>query len=56
MVNNKKENYKFKFQITFDQRTKQEDVFEHVAKPVIDNVLQGYNGTIFAYGQVCFFF
>ncbi|XP_064600803.1 kinesin-like protein KIF6 [Liolophura sinensis] len=50
-INNKKENYNFRFQQVFDQKTKQEDVFEAVARPVIDNVLEGYNGTIFAYGQ-----
>ncbi|CAH1790685.1 unnamed protein product [Owenia fusiformis] len=51
LVNNKKENYKFRFQRVFDQKTKQEEVFEHVGQPVVDNVLSGYNGTIFAYGQ-----
>ncbi|XP_013391269.1 kinesin-like protein KIF6 [Lingula anatina] len=50
-INNKKEQYKFRFQRLFDQPTKQEEVFENVARPVIDNVLEGYNGTIFAYGQ-----
>lgn len=50
-VNNKKESYKFKFQNVFDQSTKQETVFNEVSQPVINNVLAGYNGTIFAYGQ-----
>ncbi|XP_039253438.1 kinesin-like protein KIF6 [Styela clava] len=50
-VNNKRENYKFAFEKIFDQQAKQDDVFEHVAKDVADNVLAGYNGTIFAYGQ-----
>lgn len=35
----------------FDQDAAQEDVFESVGMPVIKNVLKGYNGTIFAYGQ-----
>lgn len=26
-------------------------MFDHIAKPIIDQVLDGYNGTIFAYGQ-----
>ena len=30
---------------------RQEDVFEQVAKDVIDDCFEGYNGTIFAYGQ-----
>ena len=69
-----------RFDQLFDQQTKQDEVFEAVAKPVIDkwvtsflsnrvlfivyalcasdhccmygSCLQGYNGTIFAYGQV----
>lgn len=31
---------------------KQEDVYDMVAKETISDILQGYNGTIFAYGQV----
>jgi kinesin family protein 6/9 len=27
------------------------EIFNRVAKPVIDNCLEGYNGTIFTYGQ-----
>ncbi|GFR60857.1 kinesin-like protein, partial [Elysia marginata] len=50
-INNKKENYSFRFDKVFDQKTTQDEVFEAVAKPVIDNAVQGYNGTIFAYGQ-----
>ncbi|XP_037550496.1 kinesin-like protein KIF6 [Nematolebias whitei] len=50
-VNNKRECYKFRFQKIFDQHTKQEDIFEDIAKPVAESVLAGYNGTIFAYGQ-----
>ncbi|XP_034015745.1 kinesin-like protein KIF6 [Thalassophryne amazonica] len=50
-INNKRENYKFRFKKVFDQAIKQEEIFEAVAKPVADSVLEGYNGTIFAYGQ-----
>ncbi|XP_072546377.1 kinesin-like protein KIF6 isoform X2 [Salminus brasiliensis] len=50
-INNKRESYRFRFQKVFDQATKQEDIFDMIAKPVADNVLAGYNGTIFAYGQ-----
>ncbi|XP_059838776.1 kinesin-like protein KIF6 isoform X2 [Hypanus sabinus] len=50
-INNKRESYKFKFQQIFDQGAKQEEIFENIAKPVAENVLAGYNGTIFAYGQ-----
>lgn len=50
-INNKREVYKFRFNKVFDQDCKQDEVFEEVAQGVIDNVLTGYNGTIFAYGQ-----
>ena len=50
-MNNKKENYKFRFKHIFPQDCSQEDVFGVVAQPVIDSVIDGYNGTIFAYGQ-----
>ncbi|XP_046497104.1 kinesin-like protein KIF6 isoform X1 [Equus quagga] len=50
-VNNKRENYRFKFQRIFDQDANQETIFESIAKPVAESVLAGYNGTIFAYGQ-----
>ena len=35
----------------YDWNSRQEDIFNETAYPIIDNVLQGYNGTIFAYGQ-----
>ncbi|XP_048205160.1 kinesin-like protein KIF6 [Perognathus longimembris pacificus] len=50
-VNNKRESYRFRFQRIFDQDAKQEIIFEHIAKPVAESVLAGYNSTIFAYGQ-----
>ncbi|XP_059907951.1 kinesin-like protein KIF6 isoform X1 [Gadus macrocephalus] len=50
-VNNKLENYKFRFRRVFDQTAGQEEIFETIAQPVADRVLAGYNGTIFAYGQ-----
>lgn len=50
-INNKREVYKFRFNKVFDQDCKQDEVFEEVAQGVIDNVLTGYNVTIFAYGQ-----
>ncbi|XP_056674154.1 kinesin-like protein KIF6 isoform X4 [Monodelphis domestica] len=50
-VNNKRESYKFKFQKIFDQESKQDSIFDIIAKPVAESVLAGYNGTIFAYGQ-----
>ncbi|KAK3790069.1 hypothetical protein RRG08_038766 [Elysia crispata] len=41
----------FTFDIVFGPNCKQLDVYNKVARPVVDCVLEGYNGTIFAYGQ-----
>jgi kinesin family protein 5 len=43
--------YKFNFDRTFDFNCTQQEVYEHAAKPIIESVLEGFNGTIFAYGQ-----
>lgn len=51
IVNNLKEKHSFRFSKIFDQHVSQDDVFNIVARPVIENCLKGYNGTIFAYGQ-----
>ena len=31
----------------------QQKMYEMCAHPAVEDVLRGYNGTIFAYGQVC---
>ena len=41
----------FKFCRVFEQTASQEEVFDVLAKNMIDSFLEGYNGTIFAYGQ-----
>jgi len=41
----------FTFDSVIAPDTPQKDIFDLVAKPVVDRVLEGYNGTIFAYGQ-----
>lgn len=41
----------FTFDIVFAQDSKQVDVYNQTARPIVDFVLEGYNGTIFAYGQ-----
>jgi hypothetical protein len=41
----------FSFDAVFDATSKQENVFATAAQPIIDSVMNGYNGTIFAYGQ-----
>jgi chromosomal replication initiation ATPase DnaA len=37
--------------MTFQPGCLQENVFKQAALPIIESVLEGYNGTIFAYGQ-----
>ncbi|GFR15965.1 kinesin-like protein KIF3A [Trichonephila clavata] len=41
----------FTFDHVFGIDSTQLDVYNLAARPIIDNVLEGYNGTIFAYGQ-----
>ncbi|KAL2539789.1 Armadillo repeat-containing kinesin-like protein 3 [Abeliophyllum distichum] len=41
----------FKFDEVFSESSSQKRVYEVVAKPVVESVLDGYNGTIMAYGQ-----
>ncbi|KZC06055.1 Kinesin-like protein KIF6 [Dufourea novaeangliae] len=48
---NRPESWNYSFFRIFDESSSQEDVFENVAQPVMESALDGYNGTIFAYGQ-----
>ncbi|ETO16977.1 hypothetical protein RFI_20360 [Reticulomyxa filosa] len=41
----------YSFDMVFDIDTKQETLFESAIKPIICDVLSGYNCTVFAYGQ-----
>ena len=41
----------FKFSHVFDQESSQQDIYNVAARPILDSVLKGYNGTIMAYGQ-----
>jgi kinesin family protein 3/17 len=41
----------FAFDAVFDGACSQRDVYEGTAMSVVNAVLQGYNGTVFAYGQ-----
>ncbi|KAI9316138.1 P-loop containing nucleoside triphosphate hydrolase protein [Zopfochytrium polystomum] len=41
----------FAFDKIFDWSTTQQQVFDYAAGAVIEDVMRGYNGTIFAYGQ-----
>ena len=41
----------FTFDNVYDWNCKQVDIFTDCAHPIVNNILEGYNGTIFAYGQ-----
>ena len=41
----------FTFDGTFNEMVSQKELFDETAEPIINNVFEGYNGTIFAYGQ-----
>ncbi len=41
----------FTFDRVFDTTTRQQDVFDYSIRNTVDDVLAGYNGTVFAYGQ-----
>ena len=47
----KNDPYTFTFDNVFGQHSRQIEVFEAAGIPTVDNVLSGYNSTIFAYGQ-----
>ena len=41
----------FNFDYVFPEFSIQEDVYNISAKPIVEAVMQGFNGTVFAYGQ-----
>lgn len=41
----------FTFDRIFDMSCKQQDIFDYSIRPTVDDILNGYNGTVFAYGQ-----
>ena len=43
--------HRFTFDSVFDLDSTQLDVYTQTAKPAVQSVLEGYNSTIFAYGQ-----
>jgi len=42
----------FTFDKVFDEESTTTQVYEAIGKPIVSSVVQGFNGTIFAYGQV----
>ena len=45
------ETKQFSFDAVFSEHATQRKVYDTCAAPVVQSVLEGYNGTIFAYGQ-----
>jgi kinesin family protein 3/17 len=41
----------FTFDLTYGDEATQQQIYTETSSPIIANVLEGYNGTIFAYGQ-----
>ena len=41
----------YTFDTVFGPNSKQLDIYNETARPIVNSVLEGYNGTIFAYGQ-----
>ncbi|KAK3400084.1 kinesin heavy chain [Sordaria brevicollis] len=50
-VDSKEAQGSFTFDRVFDMSCKQSDIFDFSIKPTVDDILNGYNGTVFAYGQ-----
>merc|ERR1711970_249120 len=45
------DNKTYSFDRVFPETTTQAQVYEHAALPIVKDVLAGFNGTMFAYGQ-----
>ncbi|KXS99261.1 hypothetical protein AC578_6189 [Pseudocercospora eumusae] len=50
-INSKEASGSFTFDRIFPTNTQQHDVFDYSIRSTVDDVLAGYNGTVFAYGQ-----
>ena len=51
VISDKNEQKTFPFDYVYPMETTQREVYDQVAFPIVDSIFQGYNGTIFAYGQ-----
>lgn len=47
----KKTTKNFTFDKVFGMYSRQDEVFDAIVRPIVDEVLEGFNCTIFAYGQ-----
>jgi hypothetical protein len=45
-----KPSHQFTFKKIFDPSNTQQEVYNKVAAPLVTDFLDGYNGTVFAYG------
>ena len=43
--------YFFTFDLTFGEDITNKQVYDEVARSIVEDVAKGFNGTIFAYGQ-----
>ena len=51
VLSNKGSTKTFQFDYVYPMETTQREIYDQVAFPIVDSIFQGYNGTIFAYGQ-----
>lgn len=51
IIGESSENLKFNFDKIFPPNSLQSDVYRTAAQPIVEAVMQGFNGTVFAYGQ-----
>ena len=51
VVGGKNVPHTFNFDYVFDMESEQQQIYEEVAKPVVEGVFDGWNGSILAYGQ-----
>ncbi|KAJ5606644.1 hypothetical protein N7510_009425 [Penicillium lagena] len=51
IINSKEGTGAFTFDRVFPMDTAQNDIFDFSIRPTVDDILNGYNGTVFAYGQ-----
>ena len=51
VTSNKNDTKTFQFDYVYPMDTTQREIYDQVAFPIVDSIFQGYNGTIFAYGQ-----
>lgn len=47
----KEDDRTYYYDSVFGMESRQADIFNITARPIVDSVIEGYNGTIFAYGQ-----